>query len=397
MIKLPIFTGDFTQQAPLPQAAKDAAARVLETARLHRYNLADGDDGDVARLERAYGNWQGRKYCLAVTSGGQAMQIALRALEAKNQKILTNAFTLAPVPGAIEAIGSEAVLVESDENLRIDLDDLDQKAKISQAKFLLLSHMRGHLADMDALMTICDHYGITVIEDCAHTMGAKWNGKRSGNFGHASCFSTQTYKHINSGEGGLLVSDDPKFMARATIMSGSYMLYSRHGAGPSERDYADARENSPNCSARMDHLRAAILIPQLDELEENIQNWNARYHNVSAALSGSKNIVQPIRPNQESMVGSSIQFRVPRFDDEQKEQLIDLCAEHGVEIKWFGRTKPHGFTSSHKSWAFVPKQNLPKTDMILSSLFDMRIPLSFSLEDCTQIGQIIAQCADRIG
>jgi dTDP-4-amino-4,6-dideoxygalactose transaminase len=63
-----------------------------------------------------------------------------------------------------------------------------------------------------------------VIEDCAHTMGAEWNGTPSGRHGLAACYSTQTYKHINSGEGGLITSDDPDLMARAIILSGSYML-----------------------------------------------------------------------------------------------------------------------------------------------------------------------------
>ena len=97
--------------------------------------------------------------------------------------------------------------------------------------------MRGHLCDMDRLVPICDRRGVALIEDCAHTMGATWRGRRSGSFGLAGCFSTQTYKHMNSGEGGLLVSDDAEFMARATILSGSYMLYARHGAGPERRHF----------------------------------------------------------------------------------------------------------------------------------------------------------------
>ena len=90
--------------------------------------------------------------------------------------------------------------------------------------------MRGHLCDMERLDSIVRQNNLILIEDCAHTMGAAWNGRKSGNFGLAGCFSTQTYKHLNSGEGGLLTSDDPEFMARAIIMSGSYMLYERHGA-----------------------------------------------------------------------------------------------------------------------------------------------------------------------
>ena len=93
------------------------------------------------------------------------------------------------------------------------------RAKAGQARVLMLSNMRGHLCDMDALAALCAETGLTLLEDCAHTMGATWNGRKSGSFGLTGCFSTQTYKHINSGEGGLLTSDDPAFMARATILS----------------------------------------------------------------------------------------------------------------------------------------------------------------------------------
>ena len=127
----------------------------------------------------------------------------------------------------------------------------------------MLSHMRGHIADMDAIGAICDEFGITLIEDCAHTMGARWKGVRSGNFGKVAAFSAQTYKHINSGEGGLLTTDDPEIAARAIIMSGSYMLYGSHGAAPDEEVFRKIRLETPNYSGRMDNLRATLLRGQL--------------------------------------------------------------------------------------------------------------------------------------
>ena len=79
-----------------------AVAAVLQTGRLHRYNVDDGEESEAARLEREYAAWQGTDYCLACTSGGYALQLALRAagLQA-GDTVLANAWTLAPVPGAI--------------------------------------------------------------------------------------------------------------------------------------------------------------------------------------------------------------------------------------------------------------------------------------------------------
>ncbi|MGB0440637.1 MAG: DegT/DnrJ/EryC1/StrS family aminotransferase, partial [Paracoccaceae bacterium] len=222
-----IFSGTFTQQESIPDAGIEAAIAVMRSGRLHRYNVAEGETAETPLLEQEFAASIGARHCLAVASGGYALGCALRAVGVgPGDTVLTNAFTLAPVPGAIAAVGGTPVFVGVTEDLTIDLDDL--LAKADQARVLLLSHMRGHLCDMDRLMQICDGAGITVIEDCAHTMGAAWRGIPSGRWGAAGCFSTQTYKHINSGEGGLLVTDDDALAARAVMLSGSYMLYDRH-------------------------------------------------------------------------------------------------------------------------------------------------------------------------
>ncbi|UOA30552.1 dTDP-3-amino-3,6-dideoxy-alpha-D-galactopyranose transaminase [Sulfitobacter sp. DSM 110093] len=391
------FTGSFTQQEALSKSAIAAAVAVLQSGRLHRYNLLPDEAGDVAQLETEYRDWQGSKFCLAVTSGGQALQIALRACGVgPGAKVLTNAYTLAPVPGAIRAVGGDAVLVEIDENLRIDLDDLQSKIASSGARVLLLSHMRGHLCDMDRLMSTCDAEQVTVIEDCAHTMGARWNGMRSGNFGKLACFSTQTYKHMNSGEGGLLTTDDPDLTARATVLSGSYMLYERHGAGPAPEAFADARYDMPNCSARMDALRAAILRPQLADLDRNIARWNARYALVEKRLEAQDRVATINLPAAETHVGSSIQFRLPDFTPDACRAVLEAAASRGVELKWFGAQEPAGFTSAHPSWRYVPAQSLPETDRIMATLFDMRLPLSFSLDDCSLIADLICAAVGEV-
>lgn len=386
------FTRSFTQQLPIPSAGIAAAVAVLQSGRLHRYNAVDGEVSEASALEREFADWQGSRYCLAVTSGGQAMQIALRAAGVRpGDKVLTNAFTLAPVPGAIAAVGGEVVLVEITEELVIDLGDLRCRAEASGARFLLLSNMRGHLCDMDRLMEAASEAGLTVIEDCAHTMGARWEGRRSGSFGLAGCFSTQTYKHMNSGEGGLLTSDDAAFMARAIMLSGSYMLYARHGAAPGPEVFADIRLDTPNLSARMDNLRAAILRPQLAALDQVNALWNERHDRMAAALAGHPRVRLPKRPDAESYVGSSIQFRVPAFGPAQARAFVAALGERGVEVKWFGAADPVAFTSTHHSWRYVARQDLPQTDRVLATLFDMRLPLTFSLGDCDLISRHILE------
>ena len=154
-----VFTGNFTQQEAIPDEGIEAALEVLKSGRLHRYNVAEGEVGETALLEQEFAAQMGAKYCLAVASGGYALATALRALGVQpGDKVLTNAFTLAPVPGAIASVGAMPVFVGVTESLVIDLDDL--AAKADQADVLMLSHMRGHLCDMDRWLEICDAKGI---------------------------------------------------------------------------------------------------------------------------------------------------------------------------------------------------------------------------------------------
>ncbi len=320
------------------------------------------------------------------------MQLALASIGLEhNEPVLTNAFTLSPVPGAIHNVGANPVLVETTDQLVIDLDDLDKKIRSSGARVLLLSHMRGHIVDMEKLCDLLETRSVLLIEDCAHTMGASWNGRLSGTFGLAACFSTQTYKHINSGEGGFITTDDPDLMARAVVRSGSYMLYEHHEAAPSQDTYTEIRLDNPNCSGRMDNLRAAILRPQLGLLDSNCKRWNERYHTLEQTLSSSTEIALTHRKDSEKYVGSSIQFFLNSMSSTQIEAVIAECRARGVELKWFGAEKPTGYTSRHNSWRYMEQQDLSKTDQILSKLLDMRIPLTFSVEDCQLIGEIITE------
>ncbi len=386
------FTGNFTQQEPIPEDAIEAAVAVMRSGRLHRYNVAEGEAGETALLEREFADLTGAKYCLAVASGGYALACALRAVGVgPGDRVLTNGFTLAPVPGAIASLGAEPVLVEVTPDLVVDLGDLVAKIQSSGARVLMLSHMRGHICDMDRLMELCDGARLTVIEDCAHTMGAAWDGVPSGRHGMIGCYSTQTYKHVNSGEGGLLVSDDDTLMARMILLSGSYMLYGRHLAAPPPEAFGDARYETPNISGRMDNLRAAILRPQLARLPERVAAWNARYRVVEDGLRGARGIALVARSAKEAFVGSSIQFRLPDFDAAQIGALLANCAARGVELKWFGADEPTGYTSRHDSWRYAPAQELPRTDAVLATLIDMRLPLTFSLEDCALIAAIIRE------
>ncbi|MDT2073960.1 MAG: aminotransferase class I/II-fold pyridoxal phosphate-dependent enzyme [Planktomarina sp.] len=385
-----IFRGNFTQQEPIPDEAIAAALTVLKHGRLHRYNEVEGEVAESASLELEFAAQMGSRYCLAVASGGYALATALRSVGVKpGDKVLTNAFTLAPVPGAIASVGAVPVFVGVTDGLVIDLEDLASKA--GQADVLMLSHMRGHIVDMDALMQLAQAHNLLVIEDCAHTMGAKWGDTRSGRSGVIGCYSCQTYKHVNSGEGGLLICDDDEIMARAIMLSGSYMIYAKHRAGPPPEAFEAVRLVTPNISGRMDNLRAAILRPQLRRLDSQCQAWNDRYHVVDSALGQVAGLTRVQRPQQEKFVASSYQFLLLDWSGDAIRDVVARCLARGVELKWFGAVEPVGFTSRYDSWTYAPSSPMPSSDRVLHSIIDMRLPLMFSLEDCVMVARIIGE------
>ena len=394
-----VFEKSFTQQEAIPEQGIDSALGIMRSGRLHRYNTLPGEKSEADLLELEFAEYQGVPYCLACTSCGYALHVALRAGGVKaGDKVLCNAFTLAPVPGAIHNSGGVPLLVDVNEDYCIDLDDLEKKAAESGARFFMLSHMRGHLTDMDRVMEICKKYDLFMIEDCAHTMGATWKGQKSGTFGDIACFSTQTYKHMNSGEGGLLTTRHDEVMARAIIHSGSYMLFDKHYARPSLETFKQIKLETPNYSGRMDNLRAAILRPQLADLETQCKRWNDRYQIVEEALRESLFVRVPKRPEEEVYVGSSIQFSLPDFSAEQIQAVVARCNERGVALKWFGGAEPEFYTSRYDSWAYIQNMPyLPRTEQILSKLLDMRIPLTFSEEDCALVAEILIDVIRECG
>jgi dTDP-4-amino-4,6-dideoxygalactose transaminase len=377
----------------VPEEAIAAALVLLRGGWLHRYGETLGDSAEAALLEEEFAAQLGARYCVAVNSCGSAMYLALLGTGVRpGDRVLMNAFTLAPVPGAVAHAGAEHVLVEVTPDLVIDLDDLARKAAASGARHLLLSHMRGHIADMTRLMALCDELRITVIEDCAHTMGARWAGRPTGTFGRVGCFSLQAYKHVNAGEGGLIVTDDEDVAARAILYSGSYMLYRQHRARPSDAVFARWKDVTPNFSLRMSNLAAAVARPQLALLAERARVWNDRYGRLAALLGTIPGLRLPHRPQEEEFVQSSIQFAVSGLDAQEFTRFLAGCRARGVYLKWFGAREAEGYTSVARQWRYLADPHTsPATDAVLERLCDMRIPLTLTEADCAVIGRVVGE------
>lgn len=388
------FGKDLSTPDPIPEAAIERAVALMRSGRLHRYGEQGKGFPEPSLLEQDYAAYVGSKYCVAVSSCGAAMFMALRALGVRpGDTVLTSSFTLAPVPGAIEHAGAKAVLVEMLPDYTTDLQDLESKLSSSGAKVFLISHMRGHITDLQSVRALCDRHEVKLVEDCAHTMGATWDGRHTGTWGHIGCYSAQTYKHINAGEGGLLVTDDDDVAAQAILMSGCYMMYAQHILRPPEDVFTRWKYVTPNFSMRMSNLAAALLRPQIGMLAQRSVTWNRIYEQLEAQLRKVPCIRVPQRHPKEAYVPSSIQFSL-ELSSTQIQRFLKECELRGLYIKWFGGQEPVAFTSNYTHWHYLNEvPALTHSMAVLSQLMDLRTPLSLTADDCDMIGRIVARAA----
>ena len=383
---------DLGAPPPIPPEGQAAALTLLENGRLHRYREAGGDGGPVARLEREFAAMLGAAHAVALNSCGSAMFLSLLGAGVRpGDPVLMNAFTLGPVPGAVAHAGARAVLVEITPDLVIDLDDLEAKARATGARHLLLSHMRGHICDMGALMALCDQMGIAVIEDCAHALGAAWDGRPAGRFGLAGAFSFQSGKHVNAGEGGVIVTDDPDLAARAILHSGSYMLYAQNGTCPPSEVMARWRDHCPNFSLRMSSLVAELALPQLALIPARVADWNASHDRIAKRLAALPGVALPQRAPAEAYAQSSIQFRLPGRDAAGMAAIVAAARDRGVYVKWFGTERAEGYTSNPAHWRYMDSAGSSAAMAIQATLCDIRLPLGLTAQDCDRIADVLAE------
>ena len=203
---------------PIPEAARAEIEALLQSGDLFRYT---SEGAAVTLLEEDLAAMMGSRYALAVSSCSAALFLSLKALGlTPGARVLIPGFTFAAVPSSVVHADCTPVLCEVGDNYRIDMTDF--AAKLDDVEAVIISHMRGHTSDMDAIMGLCEDRGIPVIEDAAHSLGTLWHGKKIGTIGKIGCFSFQSYKMVNAGEGGIMITDDADLIARAVIMSGAY-------------------------------------------------------------------------------------------------------------------------------------------------------------------------------
>ena len=368
----------------------------MSTGRMYRYNVKSAEESVVSLCEREIADYTGHKYCVALNSCGSALMLLLKCSGLQNGgEVISNAFTFGAVPSAIEHAGGKAVYVESDYNHVMDVADLEKKLESHpNCKHVLISHMRGKVADMDSIAAACERHGAVLLEDCAHSLGVCWRGKHTGHMSRACAISSQSYKMINSGEGGFFLTDDPEMAAQCAVYAGAYEgLSGKHLTVPGPEYFRDLPVKIPNYSLRMSALAASVIRPQILTLDERIVKYNERYAKLTQELEermGEHISIPQNTPGVTTPVHDSLQFNLsPTISEMQVQKFLDECASHGLPVELFGhKSNARNFVN----WGFAPAEDpLPMTAQMLSRACDVRMPLMWDDSDFTDMADVICE------
>lgn len=241
-----------TQQARIKDRLDAGIARVLAHG---QYILGP----EVGELEEKLAAYAGVAHCVSVANGTDALQIAQMALGiGRGDEVITPGFTYIATAETVALLGARPVYVDIDPRT-YNLDPALLEAAITpRTKAIIPVSLYGQCADFDAINTIAAKHGIPVIEDAAQSFGASYKGRKSGSLGTLACTSFFPTKPLGCyGDGGAVLTDDAE-LARVVRQ------IARHGQ---DRRYHHLRVG---VNSRLDTLQAAILLPKLDILDDEI-------------------------------------------------------------------------------------------------------------------------------
>ncbi len=278
--------------------------------------VAQGEN--VQEFEETFARYVGVKHAVAVSSGGAAIEVAMRLLGVRDRDVLVPTNTFAATATGVLLAGGRVRLTDADpETFGVSLAAL-QAAVTPATVGVIVVHIGGIITpEIEAIRNWCDERGLWLFEDAAHAHGSSLNGKMAGQFGRAAAFSFYSTKVITSGEGGMLVTDDDELANRARGL----------------RDYGKpdpwvSFHTEVGSNWRMSEFCAAVGVVHLQRLDEFIA-WREKIANVyTEALRGVPGVT-PVLPAGRS---SWYKYIVLLPEGVRRESVTEMLKERGVRL-----------------------------------------------------------------
>jgi dTDP-4-amino-4,6-dideoxygalactose transaminase len=261
----------------------EAAMEVLQSGYLFRY----GSENDpkflhkVCDLEKEFSRYCGANFALATSSGTSSLLAGILALGLKpGDEIIIPAYTFVASYSSVIFAGIVPVLAEIDESLTLDAEDIAARIT-SRTKAIMPVHMLGNACNMEKIMAVAKKYNLLVLEDCCQAAGASYNGKKLGTIGDLGAFSLNIFKTINSGDGGLLVTNDQSLYETAFGIHDQGHKPMRFGVEVGSR-------NILGLNFRMNEITAAVALAQLSKLDKIVSTLRMKRNKFKNLISEAR-------------------------------------------------------------------------------------------------------------
>lgn len=238
----------------------------------------------VKRFETSMAAKVGRRHAISVTSGTAALQLAYDALQLpRGSEVIVPSLTIISCAAPLPGLGLSPVFVDCDSRTFSMRSEDVENAITERTSAILVAHIYGLPVDLDPILALARKHGLKVIEDAAEAIGQTYKGRQCGSFGDVSIFSFYPNKHITTGEGGMVLTDDDAIAGRARWM--------RDLAFDAERRYI---HKELGWNFRMTNLQAALGCAQLEKLDRNVARKREIGRAYNAALAGVAGIGLPM-------------------------------------------------------------------------------------------------------
>lgn len=320
---------------------------------------------EVSSFEKEFAHYIGGKYCVGLASGLDALWIAFRVLGIGigDEVIVQGNTYIASVMG-ITINGATPVFIEPDEYYNIDVTKIEEKVT-SRTKAILVVHLYGQASNMEPIMRIAKKHSLRVVEDCAQSHGACFNGRMTGTFGDIGCFSFYPSKNLGAfGDGGAIVTNDADLADQVRV-------FRNYG---SEKRYYNRVVGT---NSRLDEIQAGLLRIRLSHMQE-LENEKRRICERYLKEINDERIIMPtVRPGATHIWH---QF-VIRCD--AREDLINYLNEKNIGTIIHYPIPPHLSEAYH--YLGIGKGTLPVTERYAETVLSIPLYIGMTEEEQTYV------------
>jgi dTDP-4-amino-4,6-dideoxygalactose transaminase len=339
---------------------EEAALRVLRSG---WYVLGS----EVSEFEKEFAAYTGRKYCVGLNSGLDALIMSVRSLGiGKGDEVIVQANTYIATVLGITENGATPVFVEPDEYFNINASKIEE-AITDKTKAIMVVHLYGQASNMASIVEIANKYNLYIIEDCAQSHGASFNGQMTGTFGISGCFSFYPTKNLGAfGDAGAIVTDDKNFADKIRMMRnyGSKVKYHNDIEG---------------LNSRLDEMQAALLRVKLTHLKELNDERNKIANMYDKGIKNTQIELPTVRHGSDSIYHQYV------VKCQKRDALQKFLQDNGIQTQIHYPIPPH----LAKCYEYLghKKGEYPITERYANEVLSLPIYTGMTAEE---VGYVIA-------